>query len=264
MAGWASTSVAQTEQPASELTPLNESGAAGNVEVSLEGNFLRVDLLADNLLPGAPHAQHIHFEPGTPASCPSSEHDADGDGVLTTTEGKSAYGPIQVSLTTEGDFGAESSALALDRFPVADDDGMVEYGRTFELSPDLASQLAGMTVAVVQHGVNLNDSGEYDGEQMSELDPSLPLEGTVPADCVMVTVAAAEEEPTTSTTAPPPPPTDSDTGAAPSGGMETGAGGTAAPQDGIAIQTVVALGALGGLAIAGGTALAWRRRDRSR
>jgi hypothetical protein len=36
--------------------------------------------------------------------------------------------------------------------------------------------------AIVQHGVDLNGNGVYDGVA-SDLDPSVPLEATLPANC---------------------------------------------------------------------------------
>ena len=33
------------------------------------------------------------------------------------------------------------------------------------------------------HGVDYDNSGAYDGERMSELDPALPAEATDPAAC---------------------------------------------------------------------------------
>ena len=42
--------------------------------------------------------------------------------------------------------------------------------------------------AIVQHGVDLNDNGVYDFEAAgaSELDPSLPQEATIPANCGVI------------------------------------------------------------------------------
>ena len=53
-----------------------------------------------------------------------ADHRADGDrdGFISVAEGVPFYGSIAQSLTTDGDT-SPSSALALDRYPVADDDG---------------------------------------------------------------------------------------------------------------------------------------------
>jgi hypothetical protein len=74
----------------------------------------------------------------------------------------------------------------VDRFPVANDGGSVSYKRTIEVSSQIANKL-GM-FHIVQHGVDLNGNGEYDFEAAgaSELDPSLPQEATIPANCGVI------------------------------------------------------------------------------
>lgn len=263
----ASGASAQEAPESFELSPLNDSGASGTAQVTLDGTTLEVTTVTGGLLAGAPHAQHIHFTPGQPSTCPGPEA-AGEDDVLTTTEGQPAYGPIQIPLTTEGDFSAES-ALAVDRFPVADEDGEVTYQRTFELPQELANQLRGQQLAIVQHGVDLDGSGEYDGDP-SELDPAIPLEATVPANCGTVMLAAAQPGGTTttapSTTSPMAQGDDADAGQMPSGGVQTGAGGAAVEvEDDLRAGTTLTLVALGGLATitmaGGGLALARARRS---
>lgn len=170
-----------------EFTAANGSSVDGTAAVMLDGMQLTVMVDVSGHSPGLPHAQHIHFEPGGEAPvCPTADADADGDGLITTAEGQPAYGGVQVSLTTEGDFGADS-ALAVDRFPVAEDDGSVTYERTFELDQATVDQLMQMEqVVVALHGIDLDDSGQYDGDAPSSLDPSLPLEATIPAACAEV------------------------------------------------------------------------------
>jgi hypothetical protein len=43
-------------------------------------------------------------------------------------------------------------------------------------------------MAIVQHGVDLNNNGRYDfrAAGASELDPSLPQEATIPANCGVI------------------------------------------------------------------------------
>jgi hypothetical protein len=88
-------------------------------------------------------------------------------------------------LTTTGDT-SPKSALAVDRFPVANAKGSVEYERTFPVPADVAKNLG--KKVIVQHGVDLNDNGKYDFEAAgkSELDPSLPQEATIPATCGVI------------------------------------------------------------------------------
>lgn len=174
------------------LSALNGSGTTGAVSVAVEGNMARVELRATGASPSLPHAQHIHI--GGANVCPTPAADENGDGIIDGKEGVPAYGGVKVSLTTTGDVSA-SSALAVPRFPVADASGDVTYFRTFELP-------AGVTAAdvangvVVQHGISelFADPTAYDGEPRSSLDPSLPLEATVPTSCgKLISVAGGDD-----------------------------------------------------------------------
>lgn len=80
--------------------------------------------------------------------------------MITVAEGAGAYGPVQVSLTTEGDTSADS-ALAVDRFPVRD----ASYTRTIDVSDDVVSELSDPHIVI--HGVDENGNGEYDGDAVS-------------------------------------------------------------------------------------------------
>lgn len=167
------------------LAPLNGSGSMSSAMVWVEGTSLTVEISGTGFVPGAPHAQHLHGDAsGMAFECPTAADverlDEDGDGLLNTLEAAVMYGGVMVSLTTEGDTSGDS-ALAVDRFPVADDNGNIEYSRTFEVSQDVADSLENLHI--VQHGVDLNGNGEYDGEARSSLDDSLPLEATLPATC---------------------------------------------------------------------------------
>ncbi|MFW2514413.1 hypothetical protein ACNI3K_11615 [Demequina sp. SO4-13] len=167
------------------LDEFNGSGAESTAMVTVDGTNVRVEIEGTGFTPGAPHAQHLHgATDGTDFMCPTpadvEELDEDGDGLLSTVEAASVYGGVMVSLTTEGDTSGDS-ALAVDRFPVADDNGDLDYSRTFEVSQEVADSLSNMHL--VQHGFDIDGSGEYDGEAVSSLDESLPLEATIPATC---------------------------------------------------------------------------------
>lgn len=214
-----------------DLAALNESGATGTGMVTLEGNQATVMIEASGLLDGAPHAQHFHI--GAEGTCPTDADDEDGDGFVSVTEGAPFYGDIGASLTTEGDTSPDSG-LAVDRFPA---DGDIAYERTFEVSDDVAASFADGTAVLVLHGVDKDGSGTYDGDVMSDLDPSLPMEATAPALCGTFTA--------------------SQMGTAPEGGAETGAGSTAG------IEQDAAIG-IGAVAMAGAAAagfVAYRRRQ---
>ena len=168
-----------------DLEPLNNSGASGTANLALEGDQLTTDIASEGLAPGLPHAQHIHGLEQAISECPTILNDQNGDNLVNTTEGEPSYGPILTSLTTEGDTSPES-ALAVDRFPVANEDGTLTYDRTFGVPTNVADRLE--EFAIVQHGVDLNGNGVYDEEAAgpSDLDPSLPQEATIPANCGVI------------------------------------------------------------------------------
>ena len=168
-----------------DLEPLNNSGASGTANLALEGDQLTTDIASEGLAPGLPHAQHIHGLEQAMSECPTILNDQNGDNLVNTTEGEPSYGPILTSLTTEGDTSPES-ALAVDRFPVANEDGTLTYDRTFGVPANVADRLE--EFAIVQHGVDLNGNGVYDEEAAgpSDLDPSLPQEATLPANCGVI------------------------------------------------------------------------------
>jgi hypothetical protein len=172
--------------------------------------------------------------------CPTMANDENGDGVLTNEEAVGEYGDVFFSLTTTGDASAESG-LAIDRMPVADAQGDLEYRRTFAASSvpdDLLTHLS--ELHVVQHGIDVNGNNEYDLDALGESSfaknlgmPGVPEEATNPATCGVVTGAGAPM--------------------APHGGVETGGGTSSASS--------APLAALGGVLLASSAAvLIWRRR----
>lgn len=206
------------------LTEQNDSGAMATATVTVNGSQMTVDIEGSGFTPGeAPHAQHIHGVLGKNSTCPTEAQDTDGDGIVTTSEGQATYGPILVSLTTEGDMDATASALAVDRMPVADAEGNLDYNRTFEVPSTVGDDIDALHI--VQHGVDFDDSGAYDGDRMSDLDPSLPAEATDPASCGELV-------------------------AMPAGGVQTGGGGTAT--DAGSIAPLALLGVGGAAAVLGG------------
>ncbi len=214
-----------------DLVALNQSGVSGTGMVTLDGDSATVMIEASGLLAGAPHAQHFHI--AAQGQCPTDDADADGDGFVSVTEGAPFYGAIGTSLTTTGDTSPDSG-LAIDRFPT---DGTISYERTFDVSKDVQASFAAGTAVLVLHGVDKNGSGTYDGDVMSDLDPSLPMEATAPAACAPLVM--------------------SQMGTAPYGGAETGGGSTA----GVEQQAAIGIGALALTGAAAAGAVAYRRRQ---
>ena len=167
-----------------DLNPLNRSGADGSAILHKEGGKLDARIYTTDLAPNLPHAQHIHGFEQAVSECPTLA-DSGRDNLITTAEGLPSYGPIQVSLTTRGDTSPDS-ALAVNRFPVANAGGFVGYERTFSVPDSVRKNLG--KFAIVQHGVDLNNNGRYDfrAAGRSELDPSLPQEATIPANCGVI------------------------------------------------------------------------------
>src|SRR5918998_5511147 len=168
-----------------DLNPLNRSGAEGHAMLEKKGNKkVETEIHTKGLAPKLPHAQHIHGFKKAVSECPTLA--ASGrDNLITTAEGQPAYGPIQVSLTTRGDT-SPASGLAVSRFPVANSYGFLRYERTFSVPRNVYRNLG--KKAIVQHGVDLNHNGRYDFQAAgrSELDPSLPQEATIPANCGVI------------------------------------------------------------------------------
>lgn len=216
-----------------ELGALNDSGVTGTGMVTMAGDQATVTIEASGLLAGSPHAQHFHI--GADGVCPPASADTDGDGIVSTAEGQPFYGMIGASLTTTGDTSPDSG-LAVERFPTAEG-GSYTYERTFSVSEDVQSSFAEGTAVLVVHGIDPDGSGAYDGDAVSSLDPSLPLEATAPAACGVIQA--------------------SQMGDMPYGGADTGGGSTAG------VENEVALG-LGAAALTGAAAagvVAYRRRS---
>lgn len=159
------------------LTALNGSGAHSKVVGKLSGDTLWITVTSSGLSAGLPHAAHLHI--GGTNSCPAPTQRGTGvDGHLRVKDGAASYGSIAVSLTTSGDT-SPKSALAVDRFPV----GNTTYTRNIPISATIAGEIRAGKAVVVQHGVDYNKSGKYDGASKSELNATLPEEATDPATC---------------------------------------------------------------------------------
>jgi len=186
------------------MREINDSGVKGTATLTARSDGrLSVVIKADGLVPGQPHAQHIHGSvDGGHFMCPSMGNDTDGDGLLTNEEATGEYGVIFLSLTTRGDSSA-TSGLSTDRMPVADAAGHLEYRRTFsaaDVPDDLLDHLS--AVHVVQHGIDVNDNDRYDvaGAGVSTFAENLgldevPEEATDPASCGVVTGAESPAPP---------------------------------------------------------------------
>lgn len=159
-----------------ELEPLNASGIEGFVTVDATETDVTVTVEARGVSGDLAHLQHLHL--GGEGRCPDDELAGD-DRILSAEEAEAAYGEPVVSLTLDGDVGADV-ADDLDRYPEGVD-GAVGYARTFDL-PVLLQAEALDEVTYVLHGtVASPDIDAAVGESPAASD--LPPEATVPVAC---------------------------------------------------------------------------------
>jgi hypothetical protein len=188
-----------------KLVGQNGSGVSGTVSLTaLDNGGLKVAIHSKGLVPGQPHAQHIHGSAhGGHFGCPTlKKNDTDGDGVLTNEEATGEYGTVFLALTTSGG-GTPQDGLDVKRMPVADSKGRVNYERTFSAKtvPDgLVEHLS--SLHVVQHGIDTNNNGKYDVEALGVSTfaeslgvPNIPEEATDPASCGVVQGAGMSGKP---------------------------------------------------------------------
>jgi hypothetical protein len=186
-----------------KLVEQNGSGAGGTATLTATGDGgLKVVIHSEGLVPGQPHAQHIHGSSGGGHfMCPSlKKNDSDGDGILTNEEATGEYGTIFLALTTRGG-AAPRDGLAVDRMPVADSKGRLDYSRTFpaKMVPHgLVEHLS--SLHIVQHGIDVNHNNKYDVDALGVSTfaknlgvDGVPEEATDPASCGVVQGAGAAQ-----------------------------------------------------------------------
>jgi hypothetical protein len=213
------------------LNPLNGSGASGMATVTLNGDTANIHVSWSGLASTFggnpyPHVQHIHI--GAAGTCPTMSADKNGDGVISTTEGGSAYGAIGTTLSVKGD----TSPNAGTNIKIAPSGSSTDYHRTIRLSSDTVGSLRDGTGVIVVHGLDPATLSKKAQKEKSDLVPSLPLAATSPALCGALT-------------------------AMPTGGVATGNGSTAGVED------AGLLGLGGVLVAAGGVGLVAARRKRA-
>jgi hypothetical protein len=188
-----------------KLVEQNGSSVSGTVSLTaLNNGGLKVVIHSKGLVPGQPHAQHIHGSAhGGHFGCPTlKKNDTDGDGVLTNEEAAGEYGTVFFALTTTGG-ATPQDGLDVKRMPVADSKGRVNYERTFSANAVPNSLLEHLSsLHVVQHGIDANNNGKYDVEALGISTfaeslgvPNIPEEATDPASCGVVQGAGMSGRP---------------------------------------------------------------------
>jgi hypothetical protein len=164
------------------LRPLNHQTGSGRLTLRLRGSTATITERYSGLaatLDGRPypHLQHIHG--GARGMCPPASADRNGDGVISTAEGKPYYGPIQATLSVKGDI-TPQGGTDLRNAPKGPS---TRYERTITLSPAAVASLHKGIAVVVVHGDDPRTLGRKARNAKSELVPSLPLAVTSPALC---------------------------------------------------------------------------------
>ncbi|WP_051944390.1 hypothetical protein [Streptacidiphilus rugosus] len=215
------------------LNPLNHAGGSGMLMLQLNGSQAVITedvkgLAATFMNAPFPHVQHIHIN--GMGMCPTASADKNGDGVVSTTEGGPAYGAIGTTLSLTGD----TSPAAGTDIKIAPSGADFHYSRTITLDAATVASLKAGKAVIVVHGLDPTTLSAKAQAEPSDLVPSLPLAATSPALCGPLAV--------------------SQMAMVPSGGVNTGGGGTSGTHD-------VGLYAAGaGLAAAAGGVLVLRRR----
>jgi hypothetical protein len=163
----ATTSDSTTYQ--ANLQPLNHEQSSGSLTLKLNGNEATItehvsglagslpndkDTLSSLNIPGAlagkpfPHVQHIHGL--GEGKCPTMSADANGDGVVSTVEGQTAYGKIQTTLSTKGD----TSPKAGTDVSIAPSGSSYDYSRTISLNDSTMQAIKNGNAVIVVHGLN--------------------------------------------------------------------------------------------------------------
>lgn len=197
------------------LHPLKGSHATGTATLTATADgSLRVHIHTTGMVANSPHAQHIHGDTsGRDFFWPPASADKNDNGFTSVEEGLPMYGNIDISLTTKGDT-SPKSGLAVDRMPVANDQGVLDYTRTIPASALPKGTIANLTkLHIVQHGVDANGNGKYDLKGLGESSfaksmgaKGIPEEATDGADCGMIMPAAPDiaAEPAAALSAPSP------------------------------------------------------------
>ncbi|MCB2080696.1 MAG: CHRD domain-containing protein [Novosphingobium sp.] len=168
------------------FSDLNGSGASGYAVLGFDEqtNRLTVTVKASGLEADALHPQHIHGfmadDSGTimDAMVPTLDVDADGDGFIELSEGAMTYGPVLLSLMSDGNQGQGNGGEADGAFPTADSDGMVEFTETYILpEQDLGADPSLSLREIVLHGMTLS---EGDGSGDGEADGTAGYKATLP------------------------------------------------------------------------------------
>jgi hypothetical protein len=231
-AGTAGAATAATSYQAT-LSALNHSSGSGTVTLQLNDNVATITEHFSGLAATFggkpyPHVQHIHID--GKGQCPTTSADTNADGVISTTEGAPAYGPIGTTLSTSGD----TSPKAGTTLTVAPAGASSDYSRTITLDAKTMASVTAGTGVVVVHGLDPATLSKKAQGEKSDLVPALPLAATSPTLCGTLTASQMST--------------------IPGGAAGTGGGSTSGVQD----EALLAIG--GAMVLAAGGAFVASRR----
>lgn len=215
------------------LAPMNMSTASGTFMLQLDGNSATITedvrgAAATFMDAPYPHVQHIHID--GMGVCPDKSADADGDGVVSTTEGAPSYGKIGTTLGVSGD----TSPAAGTDVKIAPSGAEFHYSRTITLDAATLASVQGGTAVIVVHGLDPATLSQKAQDAKSDLVPALPLAATSPMLCAPLKASQMSQ--------------------VPAGSADTGGGATSGVRD----PWLFGLG--GATLLAAGGAFALRRR----
>ncbi len=170
------------------LAPLNAEVTGretrGDLQVTVSGELLTIELDAQALSPGMMHMAHLHgFVSGKDSSCPDATADINHDGIVDLSETEPAAGVTMIPLNAA----PASLAIASDTYPVASKEGRITYKQNVALdeltrkmaatfdsaSPDLAKRV------VFIHGIPATSALP---KTVASL-PGVPAQVTLPIAC---------------------------------------------------------------------------------
>ena len=215
------------------LNPLNGSAASGWLTVELRGDTAIVHEEVNDLAGTFRQSRFRHLQSirvNGLGTCPAVSADTNGDGVISTTEGVASYGVVGATLSVKGGT-SPRDATKIEDAPAGPGYG---YDRTIVLPAATAEQIRSGKAVVVVHGVMAARLSPRLQAAKSDVVPSLPLAVTLPALCGTLHL--------------------SQLGAIPTGGAQTGDGGSQ-PLDTDAWRAAAAAS----FALSAGCLWLWRR-----
>jgi hypothetical protein len=126
----------ETDTFAALLAPANNSGVLGAALVHFDeaDGDVTVAVRASGLTPDQVHPQHIHgFEDDRPSLIPTIAVDQDLDGFVEGPEAAPVYGPVLFAATASGEV---SRVVISEDFPVADENGDLNFVQTYDFNLD--------------------------------------------------------------------------------------------------------------------------------